>query len=99
MESLLISLINLFGGLEITIPMRQIALLIAVSIFLILLGKFKTALMANLIFTFSWVCIASRSFSGEFTISNVAPFAGSYMAIASAIFFGVAVMIFYSLSE
>jgi len=99
MESLLSSLPNLFGSLEVIIPMKQIALLVAISIFLILLGRFKSALTANLIFLFSWTYIASESLSGKFTINNIAPFACSYTVVASAVFFGVALMIFYAISE
>ena len=99
MESLLSGLVNLFGSLEVIIPMSQIVILITLSIFLILLGRFKTALIANLIFLFSWTCIASGSFSGKFTISNVVPFACSYAVVATAVFVGIALMIFYAVSE
>ena len=99
MEGLLSNLANLFGSLEVNIPMNQIALLIAVSFFLILAGRIKTALMANLISIFTWTCIASQSLSGKFTINNIIPFASSYTVVATAIFFGIALMIFYAISE
>ncbi|MEW5804167.1 MAG: hypothetical protein AB1847_18890 [bacterium] len=99
MEALLNVMVSLFGSLEITIPMKQIALLIALSVILILLGKFKSALVANLVFIFAWTCIAGSSMSGKYTINNIVPFASSYAVIGSAIFFGIALMIFYAISE
>jgi hypothetical protein len=90
---------NLFGSLEVIIPMKQVVLMIAISIFLILSGRFKTALIANLIFLFSWTCIASESLSGEFNISNIIPSACSYTVVAIAVFFGIALLIFYAISE
>ncbi|MEW6382109.1 MAG: hypothetical protein AB1611_21245 [bacterium] len=99
MESLWYNLIDAFGDLVITVPMKQVVLLIAISVFFILIGRFKSALIANLTFIFLWTCIASKALSGKYTIATIAPFATSYAVIGSAIFFGVALMIFYAISE
>ncbi|MCL6584122.1 MAG: hypothetical protein K6U11_10865 [bacterium] len=99
MESLGSNLISLLGTLEIIIPMKQVIFLIALSVFFILIGRFKSALIANLTFIFFWTCIASKSLSGKYSLSTIAPFVTSYAVVGSAIFFGIALMIFYAISE
>lgn len=99
MESILVNLFSLLTGLQVTVPMKQIILLVAISIFFILLGRLKSALTVNFLFIFYWTCVVGKSFSGNFDVNNIIPMASSYTVIASVIFFGIALMIFYAISE
>ncbi|MGA1867220.1 MAG: hypothetical protein ACMUJM_01615 [bacterium] len=88
---------NLIANLEIAIPMSHVIILLAISTVSVLFNRFKTALAANFVFIFYWVYENSKN-SFQNMPGSLIPISSSYI-IASTLFFGLALLIYYEIVE